>query len=139
MARLRFRLIHTPDSVFRILSALPDFTLLSSVSATDSIIVYQRWRFMACRVLSGLARTAATRSSFAVSNMHSTYSETSGPDPLALLPAARSPSRIHCCIRWWALTPPFHPLPYSASVYHKLQSNLGDKSIYRRDCSLLRL
>ena len=35
-------------------------------------------------------------------------------DPLALLPVARSPSQAHCCTRWWALTPPFHPLPFAA-------------------------
>jgi hypothetical protein len=32
-------------------------------------------------------------------------------NPLALLPVARSPSRTHCCARWWALTPPFQPSP----------------------------
>jgi len=36
------------------------------------------------------------------------------PGPLALLPVARSPSRLHLCNRWWALTPPFHPLPAPA-------------------------
>ena len=35
-------------------------------------------------------------------------------DPLALLPVARSPSRLQRCNRWWALTPPFHPLPAMA-------------------------
>ena len=34
------------------------------------------------------------------------------PNPLALLPVARSPSRVHHCTRWWALTPPFHPSLY---------------------------
>jgi hypothetical protein len=33
------------------------------------------------------------------------------PNPLTLLPVARSPSRRHCWHRWWALTPPFHPSP----------------------------
>jgi len=37
-------------------------------------------------------------------------------DPLALLPVARSPSRTHCCIRWWALTPPFHPSPTPSNM-----------------------
>ncbi len=32
------------------------------------------------------------------------------PSPLALLPVARSPSRRHCCHRWWALTGPEGPL-----------------------------
>ena len=32
------------------------------------------------------------------------------PSPLALLPVARSPSRRHCCHRWWALTRPEGPL-----------------------------
>ncbi len=35
----------------------------------------------------------------------------SGPGPPALLPAALSPSLPHYCDSWWALTPPFHPLP----------------------------
>ena len=39
------------------------------------------------------------------------------PDPLALLSVARSPSRGHCCPRWWALTPPFHPLPATQAGY----------------------
>jgi len=33
------------------------------------------------------------------------------PSPLALLPAAHSPSRAGCLARWWALTPPVRPLP----------------------------
>ncbi len=33
------------------------------------------------------------------------------PGPLALLPAARSPSRSCHHDRWWALTPPVRPLP----------------------------
>ncbi len=32
-------------------------------------------------------------------------------NPLTLLPVARSPSHGHLCTCWWALTPPFHPLP----------------------------
>jgi hypothetical protein len=52
---------------------------------------------LACRVLPGLTVPAATRPN------------PTGPGPLALLPVARSPSRRHCCHRWWALTPPFQP------------------------------
>lgn len=33
-------------------------------------------------------------------------------NPLALLSVARSPSRFRLRNRWWAFTPPFHPLPY---------------------------
>src|SRR5690606_31862891 len=58
-------------------------------------------RWVACQVLPGFAHIAAMRSDLPCSK----------PDPLTLLPVARSPSRRHCCHRWWALTPPFHPLP----------------------------
>jgi hypothetical protein len=72
----------------------------SSVSATRD-----GWRLVACQVLPDLARTAATRSHLQC------LCEAHQRDPLALLPVARSPSRTHCCARWWALTPPFQPLP----------------------------
>jgi hypothetical protein len=36
------------------------------------------------------------------------------PNPLTLLSVARSPSRTHRCVRWWAFTPPFHPWPACA-------------------------
>lgn len=54
------------------------------------------------------------------------------PNPLALLPVARSPSRAHCCTRWWALTPPFHPLP-------TLSGTPGAPSTKGRESFLLRL
>ena len=57
---------------------------------------------VACRVLPSLARPAATRSHLGGCPQR---------DPLALLPVARSPSRNHHWPRWWAFTPPFHPLP----------------------------
>jgi len=60
------------------------------------------WWLLACRALPDLAVATATRPN------------PNEPGPLALLPAARSPSRLHCCNRWWALTPPFHPLPAPA-------------------------
>jgi hypothetical protein len=53
-------------------------------------------------------------------------------DPLALLPVARSPSRYHCWNRWWALTPPFQPLPSASSCLQQVVAT-------RREYSLLRL
>ena len=73
---------------------------------------------MVYRVLPDLTFVAATRSH-----------RLRGRDPLALPLVARSPSRSYCYDRWWALTPPFHPLPAHDS----------EESNCRRDCSLLRL
>ena len=39
------------------------------------------------------------------------------PVPPALLPLEPSPSRAHRWTRWWALTPPFHPLPFRAGLF----------------------
>jgi len=82
------------------------------------------WQFLACRVLSGLAVTAATG-----------VNPKAHPTRLAPHQPARSPSRPHCCDRWWALTPPFHPSPaltarstpaglLSVAVLRRRQSNL---------------
>jgi hypothetical protein len=81
----------------------------------DTVLI---WQFVACWVLSSFTRTAATRS-------HKVR------DPLALLPVARSPSQAHYCTRWWAFTPPFHPLPAPSSLLPTM--------LRRRESSLLRL
>jgi len=47
------------------------------------------------------------------------------PGPLTLLPVARSPSRSHCCGRWWALTPPFHPSPAPCHSLHRCSTAAG--------------
>ena len=70
------------------------------------------------RGLLSLTRTAATRSYCLILRSRE-------PNPLALLSVARSPSQEHCCPRWWALTPPFQPLPRSIPSHERSRSTRG--------------
>lgn len=49
------------------------------------------WQHVVCRVLLGLAHTAAARSNVLLPK---------APDPLTLLSVARSPSQVHYCTCW---------------------------------------
>ena len=67
---------------------------------------YRLWQCRRFETLPGLTGLTATRPNQAISLSPQ-------PGPLALLPVARSPSRSYHYGRWWALTPPFQPLPTS--------------------------